>query len=99
MRIAILSQLWPDALRQLQQRYDCVVEINPEPEPKLRLLHDAEVVVLAVRVILDRATIEHAARLRLVVRAGAGSDNIDLTVASDALHSDRLRAALCSVGR
>ena len=64
MRIVILSQLWPDALQELQQRYDCVVALNPERETKLCLIRDAEVIVLRSPVVLDRAAIEHAVQLR-----------------------------------
>ena len=30
MKIAVLCQLWPTVLQDLQRRYDCVVAVNPE---------------------------------------------------------------------
>ena len=81
MKIAILSQLWPDALQDLQARYDCQVAVNPDPQTKWRVVEDAEIVVLRSPVLLDRTTIQRARSLRLIVRAGMGLDTIDLVAA------------------
>ena len=35
MKIAILCQLWPQVLQDLQQRYDCVVAVNPERDDEV----------------------------------------------------------------
>ena len=83
MKIAILSQLWPESLQDLQTRYDCHIAVNPDPEAKYQAVGDAEVVVLRSPVVLDRATIERARNLRLVVRAGMGLDTIDLAAARE----------------
>ena len=83
MKVAVLCPLWPDALCQLQSRHDCVASVQPDEAAKFRLVADAEVVVLRSPVVLDRATIEKARRLRLVVRAGVGWDNVDRCAARE----------------
>ncbi len=77
MKVAVLCSLWPDALCQLQIRHDCVAAVQPGEAAKFRLVENAEVVILRSPVVLDRATIEKARYLRLVVRAGIGWDNVD----------------------
>jgi D-3-phosphoglycerate dehydrogenase len=83
MRVAVLCSLWPDALRQLESRHDCVAEVHPDQAAKFRLVEGAEVVVLRSPVVLDRETIEKACELRLVVRAGVGWDNVDRVAAGE----------------
>jgi len=77
IRVAVFSQLWPEAVRRLKQRYDCRVAVNPEPDEKRRLIAETDVAILRSPVVLDRETLEVAARLKLVVRAGMGLDTID----------------------
>jgi D-3-phosphoglycerate dehydrogenase / 2-oxoglutarate reductase len=81
MKIAILSQLSPDALEWLQSHHDCSVVINPQSAEKSRLLADAEVVVLRSPVRLDAETLAQASRLQVIVRAGMGLDGIDVDAA------------------
>lgn len=83
MKIAILSQVWPDAIAELQASHDCCQEINPQPQRKAELLRDAEVAVLRSPVKLDRQALEAAPQLRLIVRAGAGLESIDLKCAAE----------------
>lgn len=81
MKIAVFSSIWPAAVEQLQQQFECRVSINPPDEEKHRLLVDAEVAVVRSPVRLDRAALEAAPRLKLIVRAGAGLDAIDVPFA------------------
>ena len=81
MKIAILSQLWPDALAWLQSHHECTIAINPDPPGLRHLLATAEVVVLRSPVKLDADALKHAGHLRLVVRAGMGIDGIDIAAA------------------
>ncbi len=83
MKIAILSPIWPATIDQLQRRYACVVAMNPGAEEKSQALAEAEIAILRSPVVLDRPTLERAARLRLVVRAGMGVDTIDLKFARE----------------
>lgn len=81
MKVAIFSQLWPEALAQLQTQHQCLVSINPNDAEKRRLLAAAEIVVVRGPVKLDSAALESAPALRLIIRAGMGLDGIDLAAA------------------
>lgn len=54
-------------------------------------LHDMDIVVLRSHVALTSADIERAARLRLIIKAGSGFDNIDMDAAR--AHGIEVRAA------
>ena len=77
MNIAVFCQIWPAALEQLRQDHRCTVAINPSPADRHRLIADVQAVVLRSPVSLDRATVEAAHQLQLVIRAGMGLDRID----------------------
>ncbi|MCS7468883.1 hydroxyacid dehydrogenase [Stieleria sp. ICT_E10.1] len=81
MRILILSSIWPETTERLQREFDCLVSINPADGEKHRLLADAEVVIVRSPVRLDRAALESARNLKLIIRAGAGLDAIDVPLA------------------
>jgi D-3-phosphoglycerate dehydrogenase len=81
MNIAIFSHVWPESLEQLRDRHNCCIEINPEPERKMALIADADVVIIRSPVRLDRRTLAAAGRLRLILRAGMGTDSIDVEYA------------------
>jgi len=83
MKIAIFSYIWPTAIEQLQQQFECSVSINPHDGEKHRLWADAEIVVLRSPVRLDRRALGAAPRLKLIVRAGTGLDAIDVPFAND----------------
>jgi D-3-phosphoglycerate dehydrogenase len=83
MKILVLSSIWPGTIDQLQQEYECQVSINPFDDEKHSLLADADIVVVRSPVRLDRPALENAPRLKLIVRAGAGLDTIDVAFAKD----------------
>jgi phosphoglycerate dehydrogenase-like enzyme len=83
MNVAILSPIWPGAVEELKSRHRCTVAAGGGPEEVRRLLADAEAAVVRSNVRLDRAALEAAPRLRLVLRAGAGLDGIDLDCARE----------------
>lgn len=83
IKIAVLCSLWPDALDRLKTQFDCRAVVNPGPDEKRRLVADANVVVLRSPVVLDRATLESAPRLGLIVRAGVGLESIDTDFARE----------------
>jgi D-3-phosphoglycerate dehydrogenase len=57
------------------------VAVQPGPDELRRVLAEAEAVILRSGVRLDRAALEAAPRLRLIVRAGVGLDQIDAACA------------------
>src|SRR5438094_663474 len=77
MNISILSTIWPATVEALQARHACRVALSPAPGELPGVLQDAEVVVLRSGVRLDRAALEAAPQLRLIVRAGIGLESID----------------------
>ena len=81
MKIAVLSAIWPIALERLRLRHDVAVELDPPPPVLHRTLSDRRAAVIRSPVRLDRAALEAAPALRLVVRAGAGTDAVDLACA------------------
>lgn len=83
MNVVILSPIWPDAIACLQARHRCTVALQPGPAEVRQLLAEAEVVVLRSGVRLDRAALEAAPRLRLIIRAGVGLDSIDVRCAEE----------------
>lgn len=83
MKIAVFCQLWPETLARLQRHHSCALAVNPDDDVKRQLLSDAEVVVVRSPVSLDRAALDVAHRLRLIVRAGVGWDNVDRGIAQE----------------
>ncbi len=83
MHITVLSEIWPPALKQLQDRFECVLALNANDSEKLCALSNAEVAIYRSPVRLDRAALDAASRLRLVIRAGSGLESIDLAAARE----------------
>jgi D-3-phosphoglycerate dehydrogenase len=83
MKITILSAIWPAAVEALRARHECRVALNMAPGELPGVLHDAEAAVIRSGVRLDRAALEAAQHLRLIVRAGTGLDGIDRDCAAE----------------
>lgn len=83
MRITVLSQVDPVALDILRLDHEVVVGYGSAQEEIASLVADSEIVVLRSGVELDRQVLDEAINLRLIVRAGSGTDNIDLETARD----------------
>jgi D-3-phosphoglycerate dehydrogenase len=81
MKVAIFSSLWPDVVEQIKKEFDCTVAVNPDPETKHKVLSTANVVVVRSGVTLEKDSLEGAKHLKLIVRAGAGLDAIDVPTA------------------
>jgi D-3-phosphoglycerate dehydrogenase / 2-oxoglutarate reductase len=78
MKVVLASPIDPTATGILRDRYD-VVQAAPADLPSA--VRDAEVVVLRSGPMLSADVLAEASRLRLVVRAGSGLDNIDVDAA------------------
>lgn len=78
MRILLLSTISPDARATLERHHDVVDAIGADPAHVADVVGGCHVVVLRSGTALDRQAITRADALRLVVRAGSGTDNIDL---------------------
>ena len=83
MKILLASPIDPRAVETLARRHD-PQRLQPGAEPtQLRgSVRDREVVVVRSGVVLSAEVLSAAPALRLIVRAGSGLDNIDLTAAA-----------------
>ncbi len=78
MRILILSPIDPAAIEELQAEHDVILGFKADPAQLGDLIADRDVAVLRSGVDLNRELLARALNLRLVIRAGSGTDNIDL---------------------
>ncbi len=81
VKILLASPIDPGAVEVLSESYDVVRPAEPTPETLKEAIADREVVVLRSGVQLSADVLAAAPGLRLLVRAGAGLDNIDLAQA------------------
>jgi D-3-phosphoglycerate dehydrogenase len=83
-RVVILDSVHEVAVERLRRVCEVEVEVLPKPDRLLTLLADAHAVVLRSGVQLTADVFERAPRLKVVARAGTGTDNIDLEAARSA---------------
>lgn len=81
MNILLASPVDPGAVQRLRQTFEVHQLSTPATAALQEAATDSEVVVLRSGVLLSSEVIDNAPRLRLVVRAGSGLDNIDLECA------------------
>jgi D-3-phosphoglycerate dehydrogenase len=78
MRLLLASPIDPATVEVLSESHDVVKPAASTPEALTEAIADREVVVLRSGVLLSADVLAAAPGLRLLVRAGAGLDNIDL---------------------
>jgi phosphoglycerate dehydrogenase-like enzyme len=78
IRIIVASPISPDSIDLLETKYSVTRAINLPPGDFRRLLPGADVLVFRSGITLSAEVLRTAAKLRLIVRAGSGMDNIDL---------------------
>jgi D-3-phosphoglycerate dehydrogenase len=83
VEILVISPVHADALRRLEAAHSVRRELTPRQEDLPGLVADCEVLVMRSGVVVDGDVLRAASRLRLIVRAGAGTDNIDMAVAQE----------------
>lgn len=83
MKILLASPINPDTVSTLDATYDLRQAINAKPPVLAEAIADREVVVLRSGVQLSSDVLSSAPGLRLVLRAGAGLDNIDIEYARE----------------
>jgi D-3-phosphoglycerate dehydrogenase len=79
--VLVLDPLHDDAIRRLRGLFDVTVRLRPLPSDLLALIADVDVVVVRSGVRLPEEAFAAATRLKVIARAGAGVDNIDLDAA------------------
>ncbi|MEW1724329.1 NAD(P)-dependent oxidoreductase [Streptomyces sp. NPDC093109] len=80
----MVDPIAPPALDILSARYDVTVRLRPAPHELPGLLHGQDAIVLRSGITLPGPVLAAAGRLRVVARAGNGTDNIDLPAAAAA---------------
>lgn len=78
MRILIASSIDPEAVAQLRAHHDVVCAFNASEDKLKALGHDREVLICRSGVTISAAVLAGAPALKLIIRAGSGTDNIDL---------------------
>jgi len=83
-RVLVVDPIAPAALAELRATYAVTVHLQPTPADLLHLLEAADAIVLRSGIALPAEMIEAARDLRVIARAGNGTDNIDLAAAKRA---------------
>lgn len=78
MRLLIVSYIDPAAVEKLSEQHDVICAYDPSPEELKRLIVDRDALVFRSGVIIDAAVMDCAPDLKWLIRAGSGTDNIDL---------------------
>jgi D-3-phosphoglycerate dehydrogenase / 2-oxoglutarate reductase len=78
MRIVVCSPIDPCALQQLAQGHEVIPAVTSTRDELLRHVEGCQVLVVRSGVTIDRELLDRAPSLRLVIRAGSGTDNLDL---------------------
>ena len=78
MRILLASSIFPDTIEQLSERHEIVRAFNAGEEHLKAAIKDCEVVIFRSGVQISAAVMSCAPKLRVLIRAGSGCDNVDL---------------------
>jgi D-3-phosphoglycerate dehydrogenase len=78
MRILIASSIHPEALRRLERSHEVTRAFDAPAAELLTLIQDQDALVFRSGVTISKEILAAARRLRLVIRAGSGLDNLDL---------------------
>ena len=78
MKILIASSLCPAAIEQLKLHHDVRLAINAPVTQLCNAIADREILVFRSGVQINQQVLSAAPKLRLLIRAGSGLDNLDL---------------------
>lgn len=79
MQILIADPIHQEAIHELEQRHDVRCAFKAGPDELRALICDREAVVFRSRAQLTAELMSAAPHLKLLIRAGSGTDNVDLT--------------------
>jgi phosphoglycerate dehydrogenase-like enzyme len=83
VKILLASPIDPATIESLEATYDVRHAVNAEPRLLAEAISDRETVVLRSGVQLTAEVLEQAPDMKLIVRAGSGLDNIDVSFARE----------------
>lgn len=87
MKILVAGAISPTAAAELERDHELVLAVGADPGRLAECIGDCEVLIFRSGVDITAEVLRAASRLRLVIRAGSGYDNMDL----DELGRMRLR--------
>lgn len=83
-RVLVVDPIAPAALEQLRARYRLTLRLQPTDGELTRLVRGMDAIVLRSGISLSAEVIAAGDRLKVIARAGTGTDNIDLDAAREA---------------
>ncbi len=78
MRILIASSIDPETIVKLREEHDVVCAFNASEEKLKALIYDRDVLICRSGVTISAEVMANAPNLMLLIRAGSGTDNIDM---------------------
>jgi D-3-phosphoglycerate dehydrogenase len=82
VKVLVADGLAPDGIRRLAERAEVVVRQGMSPDELARELADVDALIVRSRTRVTARELEAARRLRVIARAGVGTDNIDVDAAT-----------------
>lgn len=77
LRVLVVSSIDGDALKALSAEHDVIQKFDPDPEVLRELVQDRHVIIFRSGVQFPAEILDNANDLKLMLRAGAGLDNVD----------------------
>lgn len=82
VRILICDPICEEALSLLKSKgYELIFAHSPPPEELKKMISDVDVIIVRSATKVTKEVIDRAKRLKIIARAGAGLDNIDVKYA------------------
>jgi phosphoglycerate dehydrogenase-like enzyme len=78
MKILIASSIYPDAIEVLREQHDVICAFGAPEEELQSLITDREILIFRSGVSISAEVMACAPDLKLLVRAGSGTDNLDV---------------------
>ncbi len=78
MKVLIASSICPKAIERLREQHDVLCAFGATEAILRRLIKDREILICRSGVRISAEVLECAPKLKLLVRAGSGTDNLDV---------------------
>tara|TARA_B110000495_G_C23041360_1_gene624848 strand:- start:5089 stop:6054 length:966 start_codon:yes stop_codon:yes gene_type:complete len=83
MKILIASKIHPDTVAKLRLTHDVKECISASEDELCKVITDCDVLIFRSGVQINRTVLTNATKLKLLIRAGSGLDNLDLPFATE----------------
>jgi D-3-phosphoglycerate dehydrogenase len=78
MKILFASSIYPPTIEELRENHDIVCAFNAKKDELIPVIKDREVLIFRSGVKISAEVMEVAPDLKILIRAGSGTDNVDL---------------------